>query len=491
MRCPDCGYLLLDPQSHCPKCEKTLQEARAKLAISDNAAAADPPAALETLEPPMPHLDPSPAPLAAAPANPARSPLLSKEISKPATSPAPIVAGEPPPPRSLEDDLAELSISLSRRLQVPVMYRQTTTEVEDATGSVFRELEPQPASKVSGAAAPRSRPFAPAADEISEWSMPDIAGPAPRPQGVGKTPPPAISAPVPSAINVRREAAVTAASPSLGVRTGEIPPPKSYMTRAAERAGEATAASPASRAAVAAIPQDLEDLSSGRWNTTGWVDKTQPPQALLDEESDSLLAVQVPAPTQISFPSVPRAEPPWPEPVPAETSAEFPSAEIVGEASTRLSARLRGGKATLRGKALGRRLIAFALDNVLTLGMALGFIFAGTLAAGVPLAIAPRSGGPGWGVFLTLIVTIRFVLDACYQIGYLALQGRTPGKRLVGLRVLGEGVAERPTLAQAALRWAWAYALTFGICWGYLWVRRDREGRALHDRKAHTRIIPV
>lgn len=175
-----------------------------------------------------------------------------------------------------------------------------------------------------------------------------------------------------------------------------------------------------------------------------------------------------------------------------ERSGDFPTADILGEASTRMSTGALPTARTYRNKAAGRRLLAFAIDNLLTLGLACGFVFLAHLATGV--GVGPARGSAGGAApleVLAAVLVLRFFLDAFYQVGYVTLTGQTQGLRFMGLRVRSEVSRGRPNLGQALRRWLWSYWLTYGICWGFLAISRDPRGRALHDKKARTRIVPA
>ncbi|HEY7954625.1 MAG TPA: RDD family protein [Polyangia bacterium] len=87
-------------------------------------------------------------------------------------------------------------------------------------------------------------------------------------------------------------------------------------------------------------------------------------------------------------------------------------------------------------------------------------------------------------VGLVLLAVLAFLYFFIFQ----ALSGQTPGKRLVGVRVI-DAFGDRPSLGRALLRTA-AYlpsALLLGI--GFLWVGFDPEKRGLHDRLADTYVV--
>lgn len=68
-------------------------------------------------------------------------------------------------------------------------------------------------------------------------------------------------------------------------------------------------------------------------------------------------------------------------------------------------------------------------------------------------------GTPGWsfvasGVGSLAIMAISLIGPALYEIMFVALKGATPGKMLVGVRVVQEGTGAVPGWGPAALRWA-------------------------------------
>ena len=85
---------------------------------------------------------------------------------------------------------------------------------------------------------------------------------------------------------------------------------------------------------------------------------------------------------------------------------------------------------------------------------------------------------------LALLAILAFL----YFFMFHALRGQTPGKRLVGVRVI-DAYGKRPSFLRALGRTA-AYvpsALLFAL--GFVWIGFDREKRGLHDRLADTYVI--
>ncbi|NLB62845.1 MAG: RDD family protein [Fibrobacter sp.] len=79
-------------------------------------------------------------------------------------------------------------------------------------------------------------------------------------------------------------------------------------------------------------------------------------------------------------------------------------------------------------------------------------------------------------------------IDACYQIWFMWQYGGTPGKMLVGLRIVTD-TGQKLSLPRSFSRY-FAFllnAMTLGI--GFIIVMLDPKRRALHDHLAKTRVV--
>ena len=79
------------------------------------------------------------------------------------------------------------------------------------------------------------------------------------------------------------------------------------------------------------------------------------------------------------------------------------------------------------------------------------------------------------------------VLSAAYFVVFHSMEGKTIGKWLFGLRVIG-AENRKVTSGQAFLRWLAAVGFA-PIVLGFLWVIWSREKRAWHDIIAQTWVI--
>ncbi len=86
--------------------------------------------------------------------------------------------------------------------------------------------------------------------------------------------------------------------------------------------------------------------------------------------------------------------------------------------------------------------------------------------------------------------TLSILIVVCYFTVFVAWRGQTPGKMLLGLRIL-RATGEEVTFAQALIRWMaqGLGALLFGI--GFLMVAFSRRKQGLHDKLAGTYVVRV
>lgn len=88
-------------------------------------------------------------------------------------------------------------------------------------------------------------------------------------------------------------------------------------------------------------------------------------------------------------------------------------------------------------------------------------------------------------VILVTIVTVSVVI--LYTIGFWLLAGQTPGKRLMGVRIVRTN-GQRITLWAAVRRWV-GYWLSAILFLGYLWVLLDNKRQGFHDKLAGTVVV--
>jgi len=101
----------------------------------------------------------------------------------------------------------------------------------------------------------------------------------------------------------------------------------------------------------------------------------------------------------------------------------------------------------------------------------------------------------GWGAHpngftLDALISMVFTLltSVVYFTWFHGLFGRTPGKRLLGLKVI-QVSGEPLTLRVAFLRWVGSLVSHLVLCIGYLWVAFDPRKQGWHDKIAATLVI--
>ena len=138
------------------------------------------------------------------------------------------------------------------------------------------------------------------------------------------------------------------------------------------------------------------------------------------------------------------------------------------------------------------RFVALIIDGVIT-GIAMRII---AIPLGLAVAGPLRSGGDA-STMLTAIAgfsglysLIGFAVFMAYEVFFLSTRGATPGKMLLGLKVIrADGLAISPGLAAGRCL---GYVLDeFTLFIGFIMAGFDSEKRALHDRLCDTRVIYV
>lgn len=141
-----------------------------------------------------------------------------------------------------------------------------------------------------------------------------------------------------------------------------------------------------------------------------------------------------------------------------------------------------------------RRLFAFLIDKVILYFVTLILFLIGLLALGLKGNMTDRVlsslGEPahGIGVFALLYIAASLLAGMIYFTGFHGIAGRTPGKMLLGLRVI-QASGDPITPGIAFLRWV-GYLISgplFGL--GFLWVAFDGRKQGWHDKIAATLVI--
>jgi uncharacterized RDD family membrane protein YckC len=135
-----------------------------------------------------------------------------------------------------------------------------------------------------------------------------------------------------------------------------------------------------------------------------------------------------------------------------------------------------------------RRTCAFAIDLIVIFMLSTVMFLLSYIGYKVGLSAHARSVAGQHSTPLFVLLTWGFIgLATAYFVVFHGLEGKTIGKWLLGLRVVGE---ERQTVTyrRAFLRWL-AMVCLAPLVLGFLWVLWSREKRGWHDFVARTWVI--
>ncbi len=151
----------------------------------------------------------------------------------------------------------------------------------------------------------------------------------------------------------------------------------------------------------------------------------------------------------------------------------------------------------MTGKQYGgfwRRLFAFLIDKVILYFVSLILFLIGLLALGLKGnmtdCVLSSLGDPahGIGLFALLYIAASLLAGMIYFTGFHGIMGRTPGKMLLGLRVI-QASGDPITPGIAFLRWVGYLISGPLIGLGFLWVAFDGRKQGWHDKIAATLVI--
>lgn len=144
--------------------------------------------------------------------------------------------------------------------------------------------------------------------------------------------------------------------------------------------------------------------------------------------------------------------------------------------------------ANLKGQYAGfvSRLIAYGIDLAIVsiLLVAIGW----TISTAVNLLSGREILADSQGLRVALAGAGAFLITASYYIIFWAGIGKTPGKLLLGVRVVNfEG--DRITFLQAIIRFLGYTISTLALFAGYWWILLDNRRQGWHDKLARTIVV--
>jgi uncharacterized RDD family membrane protein YckC len=173
---------------------------------------------------------------------------------------------------------------------------------------------------------------------------------------------------------------------------------------------------------------------------------------------------------------------------PAEDLARFGNRVVCADCKPHFVQRIQEGALAPGSVVYGgfwRRLVAMLIDGIIMLVV----YFPLNMLLGAGLG-GLRSGiGPGMlAGFLGMSWIISFGLNLAYQTYFLSQKGATPGKMVMGLKVVTAS-GGRLSVGRAVGRYFGYWVSTLTFCIGYVIAAFDSQKRALHDHICGTRVI--
>jgi uncharacterized RDD family membrane protein YckC len=142
----------------------------------------------------------------------------------------------------------------------------------------------------------------------------------------------------------------------------------------------------------------------------------------------------------------------------------------------------------------GVRLVAYLIDSLILGAIAVALIMIPMLIFGLGAGLG-RRGGTALGIVGVLVMIVAWVLvigiSILYPLWFWAKKGYTPGKKVMGLRVITQ-------TGECPLGWGPAFLRLLGYwingmiaCLGFLFILFDAEKRGLHDMIAKTYVVSI
>jgi len=141
-----------------------------------------------------------------------------------------------------------------------------------------------------------------------------------------------------------------------------------------------------------------------------------------------------------------------------------------------------------------RRLFAFLVDQVILYFVTLILFLISLLGLGMRGNLMDRFSAAaadltqGMDLFALLYFTASLLSGLTYFTWFHGITGRTPGKKLFGLRVI-QASGDPVTPGIAFLRWVGYLISGLIFCLGFFWIAFDGRKQGWHDKIAATLVV--
>jgi len=137
-------------------------------------------------------------------------------------------------------------------------------------------------------------------------------------------------------------------------------------------------------------------------------------------------------------------------------------------------------QAPLRYAGFWIRFAAFVIDSILQVIVTLPLLWA---IYGPGILDSTEYVNGAWEVVISYI--LPFILYIFCWVRY----GGTPGKRLLGIRLLNEKTGEHVSIGVGVLRYVGFFISAMILFLGFVWVALDKKKKGLHDHIASTVVV--
>jgi uncharacterized RDD family membrane protein YckC len=140
-----------------------------------------------------------------------------------------------------------------------------------------------------------------------------------------------------------------------------------------------------------------------------------------------------------------------------------------------------------------RRAVAYGVDQAILQIFYIILFILGILIQGADGALRRGMDMDGSGAFpdmgvIWIYYLVALFLDMAYFTWFHGSVGATPGKMLLGLRVV-QASGEPLTFGLAFLRWVGSIVSKIILYLGFLWIAFDRRKQGWHDKIAATLVV--
>ncbi|MFS6937625.1 RDD family protein [Neisseria animaloris] len=86
-------------------------------------------------------------------------------------------------------------------------------------------------------------------------------------------------------------------------------------------------------------------------------------------------------------------------------------------------------------------------------------------------------------------IFVNYILPLLFTVGFWVKMSATPGKMLLGLKIVDAKTGEGINLMQSVIRYVGYFISAMAFLIGYIWVAFDAKNQGWHDKMAGTVVV--